>query len=93
VSCLFICHQPIAESACRELQQLLSEDDGLLLIEDAVYLARTSVFNDLSHCYLLKTDMMIRGLGQPEKHYKIINDYSEMVALTLEYDKCLTWSV
>jgi sulfur relay protein TusB/DsrH len=93
VSCLFICHQLLPESECHKLFELISAGDGLLLIEDATYLVQSPLFSTLQHRYVLKTDLLIRGITNLNHDFKLIDNYTDMVELTLAFDKSLTWSL
>ena len=81
---LYILNKPSLLSQC---QSAMSEDDGLILIEDAVIVAAQE--KPMSQYYVLEEDLIARGL-KPKEGWTI-KDYEGFVALTLAYDKTVTW--
>lgn len=92
MSCLFICNRALSESDCQVLMELLTAEDGLLLIEDGCYLIRSQVLSDTDKKYVLKPDLQTRGLGCNQSSFTLLDSYSDMVELTLSFDKTLTWT-
>lgn len=87
---LHLINRTCAFASC---QALLSEQDALLLIEDAVLLLaeQGTVFKENQHrLYFLKADLDARGLSLSSKGVAII-DYDQMVELTLKFDKTISW--
>ncbi len=71
----------------------LSETDGLLLIEDAVYGMLDPEFvkslpSQRSYC--LKSDLLIRGIPVQSDKVEIVDD-ADWVELCLTYQKTLSW--
>ncbi|GAA0344931.1 sulfurtransferase complex subunit TusB [Bowmanella denitrificans] len=75
---------------------LMDQDDGLLLMQDAVYAIQgqgQSWFEQLQQrqgIYILKEDMQARGLSHCPGFIEQV-DYSKFVTLTLTFDQVVTW--
>ena len=89
---------PNATSALSDCLQNIDSSDGLVLIEDGVYASIDSAFlnqiNKFNQCYLVESDSIARGLssasGENALNIKPIS-YDELVDLTLNYDKTISW--
>ncbi len=84
---LYLLNNPDNFQAC--LKQLEAHD-GLLLIENAVILA-TQISVLPCRAMALASDLQARALSTKTQPNWQQLDYSEFVAKTLEYDKCVTW--
>lgn len=80
---LYILNNPHAYQQCLSI---MSEHDALLLIEDAVIKAEHV---NIERGYVLEEDLVARGLNT--KTQLTLVDYPAFVALTLEYDKAVSW--
>ncbi|AOE49624.1 sulfurtransferase complex subunit TusB [Kangiella sediminilitoris] len=81
---LFILNNP------KKLEQCLSamsEEDHILLIEDAVSLC---LRESSQSGFVLEEDLISRGYVNSSSNWKTI-DYPKFVELTLEFDKAVTW--
>jgi len=96
---LHIIHNSFAEqSGFETLQRWISEDDGILFIENGVYLypllmSNPNFFSEKrTHFYSLIPDMRVRGIEviQEDDHCQNI-EYAEMVKIVLAYDSNKTW--
>ncbi|RDX37294.1 sulfurtransferase complex subunit TusB [Kangiella sp. HD9-110m-PIT-SAG07] len=65
----------------------MGTQDALLLIEDAVVLSEQQS-SDENH-FVLEEDLIARGLNSGSSWNK--KNYNEFVALTLEYNKSVSW--
>lgn len=89
---LHILTQSPATESFRHCLSALAKNDAVLLIQNAVYaetdkdLANAGVKN----IYALTADRQARGLNTDPEGIELI-DYAGFVALTLEYDKTVTW--
>lgn len=85
---------PFDSSRLQTHLKYVAEQDGILLCEDAVYLVQHHLARSLgkgsNQVYLLKEDMIARGLTQSQARFKQV-DYAEFVALSLEYEKVVSW--
>lgn len=78
----------------RELLPSVAKDDGILLINDAVYWMRQA--NTMAQLpsnvtvYVLESDASARGISISPP-FKAIT-YSDWVELTLSYSKTVSWS-
>lgn len=78
-------------SASHDCFRSLTNGDGLVLIEDAVYLTQQKLLTDQKiDIYAIQHDLHTRGLSPLEGHTRIIND-SDYVELCANYDKIVSW--
>jgi len=86
-------HSPFQHKQLQHCLELMTQDDGLLLIQDAVVacIANPEWFEQLQQCnhlYVLDKDCEARGfkaeVGQ-------VIDYRVMVELSLQFDKTMSW--
>ena len=70
----------------------IAEDDGILLIEDAVIVATSNgEHSDYTNQFVLEEDLIARGLkDKSNANWKLV-DYPQFVELTLAFDKSITW--
>ncbi|CAK9886506.1 MAG: Protein TusB [Candidatus Erwinia impunctatus] len=79
------------------LLRLISADDDLLLIQDGVLaaIAGSTVSKVLSEqgitCYVLREDVMARGLTAQLAESVILTDYSGFVGLTVRHQQHMAW--
>ncbi|NVJ49419.1 MAG: sulfurtransferase complex subunit TusB [Gammaproteobacteria bacterium] len=95
MSCLHLVNRPLAASHLKQLQQRMTEQDALIMIEDACYMATDSELSELMSeikPYLLQIDASIRGIEPRAPYLNLVADYGELVELTLTFDKVLTWA-
>lgn len=83
-------HSTIGDSLAR-----VQSKDGIVLTEDAVYALLDDTlclkFSSLSvQIYVLQADVLARGLVQQSHSFESI-DYSDLVDLTLTFDKVISW--
>ncbi len=82
-------------SALEDALALYSEQDVILLIEDAVYAANPQhqAFSQIKHSKVcvLESDIQARGMANRVSPSVTVVNYSGFVALTATYDKSLTW--
>ncbi len=84
---LFILNNPTNLSACLEA---IAKEDALLLIEDAVIIARKNIEYKHISLFALKEDLIARGINNTDASWELIN-YGKFVELTLAFDKSVTW--
>lgn len=86
---------------CLSVLQAAQSKTALLLIEDAVSDGTANPLNTDIHakikcldipCYVLKEDLLARGLVDKVAKPFMLIDYAGFVQLTLEYDKVQSWS-
>jgi tRNA 2-thiouridine synthesizing protein B len=92
---LFILNRASARDL-RACLPLLGKDDGLLCIEDAVYLLAENLpelpqILANSPCFALREDLVARGISAKIPPRIIQVGYSEFVALTLRYARIINW--
>jgi tRNA 2-thiouridine synthesizing protein B len=89
---LHILTQSPATESFRQCLSALTKNDAILLIQDAVYAQWGKDFasSNINNIYALTADRQARGLQGASEGIKLI-DYAGFVALTLEYDKTVTW--
>ncbi|BDR12257.1 sulfurtransferase complex subunit TusB [Vibrio sp. STUT-A11] len=82
-------------SALEGAVTLLSEQDDVLLIEDAVYAANPQhqAFHYVKSAavFALESDIQARGLGNRISPSVTVVTYTGFVELTVKQDKSLTW--
>ncbi|MCW9028405.1 MAG: sulfurtransferase complex subunit TusB [Kangiella sp.] len=87
---LYIINQP---QKLNQALPFISEQDGILLIEDAVVVATYgSVQANHQTLYVLVEDLIARGLKDKVgvEQWNLV-DYPQFVELTLQYDKSVSW--
>ncbi|WJG11175.1 sulfurtransferase complex subunit TusB [Aliiglaciecola sp. LCG003] len=80
------------------LQQSISRvnaSDGVLLLENAVYVLQSSSLMETILCtgakvYVIEDDMLARGISSHHSKISLIN-YAQFVQLTLEYQQVISW--
>lgn len=77
-------------------QRALAPGDGLLLIEEGVYLllAEAEAINALSSsvfCYYLASDGQARGILPVAEQPVTAVDYPQFVQLTQDHDRVVSW--
>ncbi len=87
MSTLFILNQPELLDDCITVMQ---PDDALLLIENAVVIATKSSTTQYK-MFVLKDDLIARGLFESIHDQSTAIDFSKFVELTLAYDKSVSW--
>ncbi len=96
---------PAKSSALDECLSILEvsndSSNAILLIEDAVYTsvnhsAYASLHEKIKQlalpCYLLKEDLLMRGLNSELAEGFSIIDYAGFVQLSIDYEKVQSWS-
>ncbi len=82
-------------SALEEAAALYSEQDDILLTEDAVYAANPQhrTFSLVKHTqlYALESDIQARGMSNRISPSVAVVSYAGFVELTIKQDKSLTW--
>ncbi|EJG0913220.1 sulfurtransferase complex subunit TusB [Vibrio parahaemolyticus] len=81
-------------SALEDAFALYSEQDAVLLIEDAVYAANPQqAFSHVKHAtvFALESDIQARGMANRISPSVTVVDYVGFVELTAKHDKSLTW--
>ncbi len=82
-------------SALEDAVALSGEQDDILLIEDAVYVANPQhqAFSPVKHCKIsvLESDVQARGIANRISPSVTVVGYSGFVELTARHDKSLTW--
>lgn len=88
-------HSPHSHTRMEQCIERLNDNDGLLLIEDAVY--AVSYSNDigtklesLHKLFVLKEDLVARGLANKLDNCVEV-DYAQFVELTLSFDSVISW--
>ncbi|WP_321283299.1 sulfurtransferase complex subunit TusB [uncultured Vibrio sp.] len=82
-------------SALEDAVALFSEQDDILLIEDAVYAANPQhqAFHHVkgTAVFALESDIQARGMGNRISPSVTVVTYTGFVELTVKQDKSLTW--
>ena len=82
-------------SALEDAVAMFSEQDDILLIEDAVYAANPQhqAFHHVKSAavFALESDIQARGMGNRISPSVVVVSYSGFVELTVKQDKSLTW--
>ncbi|MFA3792243.1 sulfurtransferase complex subunit TusB [Aliiglaciecola sp. SL4] len=86
---------PFSQSNLISALSRIDPNDGILLMEDAVYgLNSALIFEPIiqrtKNVYALQPDCVARGITCTEQAITLI-DYDGFVALSLEYDKVISW--
>ncbi len=84
---LFIVNSSKNIDSCLEA---VGSNDGLLLIEDAVYTATRDLKALTNQCYVLKEDLTARGIKVTEDMWQEIS-YSQFVKKILVFEKSISW--
>lgn len=93
-------HSPHSDNRFASCLRVLAGEQGLLLMEDAVYalLPDSQPASSLNllpaavQLYLLEADMLARGLTADALPARVqIVDYQGMVALCAQYPKVISW--
>lgn len=87
---LYLVNNPEKISQC---QSLINQGDSILLIEDAVVASNTAFADKMliDQSYVLKEDLIARGLTHKADASWLQIDYDRFVQLTLEYEKVISW--
>lgn len=64
--------------------------DTVVLMQDAAYLVLKDI--DCKSLYVVKNDLLARGLSNNNNNCAKVIDYDELTALTSEYKKVITWT-
>jgi tRNA 2-thiouridine synthesizing protein B len=85
---------PFNHYALQQCITRMQSQDGLLLTQDAVYAVMhndsVAQLTELNSVYVLQEDAKARGVNIENSQFQQVN-YTEFVALSLEYDKVLSW--
>lgn len=77
--------------ASRDCLRCLGKNDGLLLIEDGVYLTqRYTIAHKSARVMALQHDLHQRGLSLLQNHIEIIDD-AGFVDVSLAYGRVVSW--
>lgn len=100
MSCLHIVNQCDADGALASCLRLASTDSAILLIENAVYLARKNTLMELNFAsiidrqavYVLEPDLWARGVLQDQLYEGLhLVNYIGFVELTVRYNRIVSW--
>ncbi|MCC2604113.1 DsrH/TusB family sulfur relay protein [Planctobacterium marinum] len=72
-----------------EQAYLITPEDALVLMAEAVYLANDSLPLQ-QKVYVLQEDMQLRGMALRSTNLEQLN-YPQLVALTAQFDRTLSW--
>ena len=86
-------------SALHDVQRYMAASDSLLLVEDAVYAANPQHFAytlmntalSQTKVYVLKEDVLARGVSSSIDEITHLVDYAGFVDLTAEHTHSMTW--
>ena len=93
MSCLHIVNCALGEQELQRINNSFAKGDCLILIEDACYnLSGRPSHKLIQNAYILTIDAKVRGVSLDQNHPNQVKDYDDFVALTLQFDKTLTWS-
>ncbi|MBU2955723.1 sulfurtransferase complex subunit TusB [Marinobacter sp. F3R08] len=70
--------------------EMISPDDGLLLIGGGVLFLSTGCLPDAAKVFALTADVDARGIGHLSGNTSMV-DYTEMVALSLQAHRVISW--
>ncbi|MEL0167440.1 MAG: sulfurtransferase complex subunit TusB [Pseudomonadaceae bacterium] len=93
-------HAPQDDTHFASSLRVIGAQQGLMLIEDAVYalLPHTSAFNAMQllpasvRLFALESDVLARGLAIDDLPARVkLVDYPAMVELCMQYDKVMSW--
>lgn len=87
---------PYADSALSHCLKIMTADDGLLLLQDAVYALTHQAYQpelaNISHLYVLADDLTARGLSCDDALANATQiDYEQFVALSLKFNQVMSW--
>lgn len=93
---LHIISQKLTNETVNRLLEMSQEGDGFVFIADGIFgyrsLAQLKHYSAIhNNVYYLTEDAQLRGFSAHALSHLQGISYSEFVALTLEYDKSLTW--
>lgn len=72
-----------------EQAYLITPEDALVLMAEAVYLANDSLPLQ-QKVYVLQEDLQLRGMALRSSNLEQLN-YPQLVALTAQFDRTLSW--
>ena len=86
---------PFDDHALGQCLSLMAADDGLLLLQDAVYAAHgeqqwSKQLAKVNQLYVLDEDAKARAISLSHVKARLV-DYSEFVSLSLHYQKVMSW--
>ncbi|CAH8227550.1 sulfurtransferase complex subunit TusB [Vibrio aestuarianus] len=78
------------------VQRYSTDEDEILLIEDAVYMSNPNAMHfgqiiDLTKVYVLSEDLAARGVEDLSSPHMMKVNFSGFVDLTVKHDKSITW--
>ena len=86
---------PFTHDALQRCRNITTEQDGILLIEDAVLaLSNAARFLDglpTPHLFVLEPDRLARGVALPLTPAVTAVDYEGFVTLTTQFAKSVSW--
>jgi tRNA 2-thiouridine synthesizing protein B len=88
---------PFSSTLLKQCLDRLSDNDGLILLEDGVYGALLThpyaqQLQSLNACYAIKKDLVARGVDPKAVSANItLIDYEEFVALCVDYELTHSW--
>ncbi|MBC3767754.1 sulfurtransferase complex subunit TusB [Neptunicella marina] len=90
-----VTQSPANTALATQLSTNISEQDEVILIQDAVYYllnpqSLNSIFSSASHVYYLNTDAQARGIQSTGQNANACN-YEQFVGLTLKHSNNQTW--
>tara|TARA_R110002020_G_scaffold120122_1_gene273650 strand:- start:30296 stop:30595 length:300 start_codon:yes stop_codon:yes gene_type:complete len=93
-------HSPQTDNRFASCLRVLASQQGLLLIEEAVYAllpqspyaSRLELLPNSVQLYALESDIQARGLALDDLPARVqVVDYDAMVSLCAEYSKVVSW--
>lgn len=86
---------PFEDNALAQCLSMMAADDGLLLMQDAVYAVHgqqqwSKKLASVKQLYLLDEDMQARAIVIDQTYARGVN-YDEFVDLSLHYTKVMSW--
>ena len=90
-----VARSPFDSTALQRCLRRISDQDAILLLQDAVYAAFsdnevTEALRALPQVYLLKDDVDARGITNRLYNAKLVG-YPEFVQLCAQYNKVISW--
>jgi tRNA 2-thiouridine synthesizing protein B len=85
------------QSAIADAMSYVSDNDAILLVEDAVYVSNTEhsgfthLSKSISQCFVLEADLNARGVVSFVNSNIQVVDFLGWVALTEQYQQSMTW--